>query len=500
MPSKVMSNFKTMGVFALIYLIVDIALNRFAFSDGWTILWPLNGVTVALLIMRPRQAWLLILAGVEIGTGIGEYLDDNPVGLEIGARICSLSEVLLCASLLPAFVNVEDWLRTPRLHLRFLTALVVGPGISGLMAAFLYQAMKGENYWLAFNNWATADALGIAATLPLALTLRSSQMRALFSWTMLPRTLGILLLALLGSVVIFSMSRYQLLFLLYPLLLLVDTYLAFTGSSIVIVGVFLIAIYLTTNGWGPFGEWPTTLELPRDLAFQLYFGFHLVALFPFSLLLMERRRLAHELEEKNDQLSVLACLDGLTSISNRRTFDERFSEEWSRAIRAQTPVALAIIDLDNFKQFNDIYGHPAGDECLRAVADALREEMQRPADLAARFGGEEFAALLPDTTSQGAARIAERIRAAVLNLNITHLGNPWNQVSVSIGYASAVPRETDTQLGLIQLADAALYRAKREGRNCVETISSAEGLRAANDHFGDTTRIRLMRLLGRGDR
>jgi diguanylate cyclase (GGDEF)-like protein len=490
---------KTVLSFALIYLAADVALNRFAFSDGWTIVWPLNGVTVALLLMRARSSWLLMLLGVELGTGIGEWLDNNPWGLELGQRVCSVAEVLICAAILPACSTVENWLRTPHIHLRFFAALTLGPGIAGIMAAVLFHSATGQSYFLAFNNWATADALGVAATLPLALTFKAPQMRAMFARAMLPKTMGILLVACCGSILIFSFSRYPLLFLLYPLLLLVETYLAFAGSALVVAVVCLIAVYCTTNGLGPFGTWPADLLVPRDLALQLYLGFHVVALFPFSIMLMERRRLSKELKASHARLEVLACVDGLTGIGNRRSFDEKFGEHWTRAVRVRSPLALTIVDLDNFKQFNDVYGHPAGDECLRAVAAALAGEMRRPEDLAARFGGEEFATFLPNTTIKGASRVAERMRKAVLKLNIAHLGNPWNRVSVSIGYVSVIPTSADTPLGLIQLADAALYRAKREGRNCVETITSVEGLRAANDHFGDTTQVRLMRLLARGD-
>ncbi len=491
---------KTFLSYALIYFAADWALNRLAFSDGWTIVWPLNGVTVALLLMRPRSTWILMLLGIEIGTGIGEFLDDNSLISELGQRVCSATEVLVCAAILPACSDVEEWLRTTRIHARFFAALILGPGLSGLMAAWLFHVLNAQPYLLAFNNWATADALGVAATLPLALAWTSPQMRLLFTRSALPKTLGILLLAFLGCALIFSVSQYSLIFLLYPILLLVDSLLAFAGSSIAVAGLCLIAVFLTTRGWGPFGTaWSSDLWIPRDLALQLYFGFHVVALFPFSVLMMERHRTAEELRRTNARLTLLASLDGLTGIGNRRSFDDRFQTEWDRAIRLRIPLAVAIVDLDNFKQFNDLYGHPEGDRCLRAVAEVLNEEMRRPDDFVARFGGEEFALVLPNTDSSSAAQVSERIRQAVLDLRITHLGNSWNCVSVSIGYASVMPLSVDTSLSLLQLADAALYRAKREGRNCVETISSLEGLRAANDHFGDTTQIRLMRLLGSRD-
>jgi integral membrane sensor domain MASE1 len=116
--------------FFLVYVCADIALNKFTFSEGWTILWPLNGMTIALLLMRPRSDWPAVLFGVAIGTGIGECLDQNPVGLEIWLRLFSVIEVLTSAWLLPSFATLDQWLRKPYIFRRFVDALILGPGIS----------------------------------------------------------------------------------------------------------------------------------------------------------------------------------------------------------------------------------------------------------------------------------------------------------------------------------------------------------------------------------
>ncbi len=470
-------NAKTVVMVAVLYFLVDFALNRFAFSDSWTIVWPLNGVNIAVLLMRPRSTWGWLVLGIELGSGAGEYLDGNPLGNAIGQRVCSLAEIVIGASLLPPFIALDSWLRAPRIFLRFFAALILGPGISGVMAAVLAHYVHPEQpFLLAFNNWATADAVGIAATMPLALSVTSPQMRSLFRPEALWRTLGVLLLAFGTAVLIFSVSRYPLLFLLFPLLLLVDSLLSFAGSAIAVVGVLFVSMYFTTNSRGPFGIWPQDLEIPRDLAMQMFWGFQLLALFPASLMFMERRRMAEELHHTNARLTVLASLDGLTGIANRRSFDERFAQEWNRAVRHRKPLALAMIDLDNFKQFNDLYGHLAGDRCLCAVAEALVRQVQRPEDFVARFGGEEFALLLPHTSADGAARVMERIRTAIVDLDIEHGGNSWNRVTVSVGYSALTPTFNDGQSGLVQLADAALYQAKSGGRNRVETIASIEGL------------------------
>ena len=455
-------------VFALIYFCVDFALNKFAFSAGWTILWPLNGVTIALLLRRRRRDWPAMLLGVAIGTGLAEYLDDNPLVSEIWQRVISLDEVLISAWLLPSYVTLDKWLRTPFIFPRFVAALVLGPGIAGVMAAILFHQTQNQPYLVGFNNWATADALGIAATMPLTLSLRSTEMLSLFRGRTMVKTFSVIALALGITTLIFSVSRYPLLFLLYPLLLFVDSLLAFPGAALVVAGMCLIAVYCTTNGWGPFGAWPTDLRIPRDVALQIYLGFHMVALFPASLLFMERKRMAEKLRSSNAQLQMLASLDGLTGIPNRRSLDARFEMEWKRASRSQTPLALLMIDIDHFKQFNDLYGHHAGDQCLQAVAAALSSRIRRPEDFVARYGGEEFAILLPHTELDGACALAEELRRTILDLGIEHRGNPSERVTISIGCSACKPASGQVQLELLQLADAALYHAKQAGRNRVE--------------------------------
>jgi diguanylate cyclase (GGDEF)-like protein len=455
-------------ILAVLYFCADSALNRFGFTDGWTILWPLNGVTIALLLTRKPADWPLMLLGVAIGTGVGEYFDGNTFWFECGQRLISLTEVFLSAWLLPPFETFESWLRRRLIFYRFLAALIVGPGVSGILATLLFHHVQGQSYLLAFNNWATADALGIAATLPLVLSLRSQEMWRLFRKDQWPRTIAILALALGTAVVIFAVARYPLLFLLFPLLLLVEALLGFAGSAIAVFCICLTAVYFTIHGHGPFGSWPAALPIPRDVALQIYLGFNLVALFPAAILTMERRRMSAELVRTNAQLQMLASVDPLTGIANRRTLDETFLKEWHRAIRLQLPLSLLMIDIDLFKQFNDRYGHHSGDLCLKQVADVLREHLHRAQDLAARFGGEEFALLLPHTSLQDARALAEKLREAVQRLAIHHEGSEFSCITISIGCAAVTPRPGEDHIHLLRSADAALYTAKQMGRNRVQ--------------------------------
>jgi two-component system chemotaxis family response regulator WspR len=174
-----------------------------------------------------------------------------------------------------------------------------------------------------------------------------------------------------------------------------------------------------------------------------------------------------ELTRANEELRRLAALDGLTGIANRRRFDEAAHVEWQRGRRQRAPLALLLCDVDHFKLYNDHLGHPAGDLCLKKTAAVLTGQLKRPADLAARYGGEEFALLLPDTDLAGAMRVGEACRAGLERLALPHPGAPSGIVTMSMGVACIVPGDEDTLEDLIAKADAALYEAKRSGRNRV---------------------------------
>lgn len=163
-------------------------------------------------------------------------------------------------------------------------------------------------------------------------------------------------------------------------------------------------------------------------------------------------------------LKTLAAVDGLTGLANRRSFDQTLEIEWSRAQRTKKPLALLFADVDQFKLFNDQYGHQRGDECLRAVAAVIGDNALRPADVAARYGGEEFAIIMPETDLEGACKVANRLCDAVMAMRIAH-GASW--VTLSVGVAVHVPGSEVGPEWLLGQADQALYAAKHLGRNRV---------------------------------
>jgi len=175
------------------------------------------------------------------------------------------------------------------------------------------------------------------------------------------------------------------------------------------------------------------------------------------------------LAEVNQKLKQLSAIDFLTGLANRRTFDEVLDKEWKRAQRNVKTLSLVMMDIDFFKNYNDGYGHQAGDNCLRQVANAIDKTIYRPADLAARYGGEEFILLLPETEALHAMVVANRVCQSISDLKLPHeYADSHKYVSISAGVATMTPTDDSTRTMLIESADTALYKAKESGRNRVE--------------------------------
>ncbi|MDY6804313.1 MAG: PleD family two-component system response regulator [Cyanobacteriota bacterium] len=186
------------------------------------------------------------------------------------------------------------------------------------------------------------------------------------------------------------------------------------------------------------------------------------------LLTEQQRKLTEDLEKANEELHRLASVDGLTGIANRRYFDGYLEREWKRAARHRFPLSMIMCDVDFFKLYNDTYGHQAGDDCLKLVADVIGRNLKRPTDLLARYGGEEFALVLPETLPEGAVYVAEHICQELRERAIPHQGSRISdRVTLSCGVATIVPKNESNLRELIKTADMALYQAKQQGRDRV---------------------------------
>lgn len=213
----------------------------------------------------------------------------------------------------------------------------------------------------------------------------------------------------------------------------------------------------------------TGMGRPEDEARGLKLGAADYITKPFNTTVVMARVATHlEVVRQRRMLEHLAHMDGLTELANRRRFDEVYASEWQRASRHAHTISVALLDIDCFKQYNDHYGHPAGDRALRSVARVARNAMRRPCDFAARYGGEELVLLMPETDAAQALYVAEGIREAVAQLLIPHEQSIASPVlSVSIGGATLPLVGQETAQALFDAADAALYRAKEAGRNRV---------------------------------
>lgn len=193
------------------------------------------------------------------------------------------------------------------------------------------------------------------------------------------------------------------------------------------------------------------------------------SLIGFMFDISQRKQTEEHLLSLQKELEELSYKDGLTGIANRRMFDSMLEKEWANARRTQKPISLILFDIDHFKEYNDHYGHLQGDECLRHVGQILSRANTRPRDLVARFGGEEFVLVLPETSQKDARKVAERCRSLILQQAIPHeKSNHEQMLTVSLGVGTVIPAGESQPEEFINAVDKLLYRAKQKGRNCVE--------------------------------
>jgi diguanylate cyclase (GGDEF)-like protein/PAS domain S-box-containing protein len=193
----------------------------------------------------------------------------------------------------------------------------------------------------------------------------------------------------------------------------------------------------------------------------------------FMFDISERKRTEEKLIRLQKELEDLSFKDGLTGVANRRMFDAVLEMEWGNARRQLQPLSLILLDIDFFKQYNDHFGHLQGDDCLKRVANALTQAATRPRDFIARFGGEEFVLVLPETDAEAAAKVAERCRDAIAREHIAHPHSPIGKhLTVSMGVGTMVPGYRDEMLAFVEEVDRRLYQAKQQGRDCVVAVLS----------------------------
>lgn len=340
------------------------------------------------------------------------------------------------------------------------------------------QGVTGQVWW-----WTAIANTCLVALV--AICFQFAVFRARYQWLLGSVGVFIMINVMLLSIMLDSQRLAQTMTYVVMLLITIVTLalrlsLVVSALSCTVGGVLGIALALTL------GYVPDWLQL-------VFYFFGSLSVSVFVAWILERQErvsflksilLTYESRERerlNGELARLARQDALTGLANRRCFDERLVQEWERSQRAQHELALLFIDVDHFKKYNDTYGHSAGDDCLAAVAGAIQSCMFRAADMASRYGGEEFVVLLPETSVQGAREVAERIQEAVDALHLLHAASPTaGHVTISIGVTARIP-ESGLAQTLVDAADSALYQAKNAGRHrIVSTAANDQELVAAS--------------------
>ncbi len=312
-----------------------------------------------------------------------------------------------------------------------------------------------------------ADLLGYALFTPLTLVLFSRESyRNLNPRTVLQGSVSLVALAV-ATWVVFAQSQYELTFALTSAVVLIALRLGFCASVLSVNVLAILATGATSHGSGPFVLGAGVANEPRVAMLQGFLTLNMMTVFAVSVIQLEREAFQKRLQGAYARMEQLATIDPLTGVSNRRRFEEALQAVWQRAIQARSTVSLLMIDADHFKSYNDTFGHPAGDECLRAMVGAVTRTVDS-AGMLARYGGEEFVLMLPGSSREEAAAMAEAVRVAVEHLYEEPHCYLHRRVTVSIGCATVTPDEEIGSRALIAAADRGLYRAKENGRNRVE--------------------------------
>lgn len=348
--------------------------------------------------------------------------------------------------------------------------------LCGLFGLLVYNVFLISDYTLLPDVFPAALALRLGIVTPIAWVVLVVFSRNPPPWLREGLAAAMMLLVMTSAVYLVLESQNPLAtYAHYPFILViiysnVIQRLRFGSACVASIASLIIYSYgISQLGFQPHAvATEAILTMLSTVVLTLLANYHLECNERSSYLVGLRERLRRQqLTRANEELRVISNLDALTGLTNRRGLDLYLHTTWEAAGSVNQPLAVVMFDVDQFKRFNDRLGHLAGDECLKSVADAARQQNWRASDLIARFGGEEFVVVLPGANLIDGIRAGERIRRAVETCAIPHQSEASDIVTVSVGVAAAIASEVGSPLDLIEAADAALYQAKKNGRNCV---------------------------------
>ena len=444
-------------------------------SEGVATIWFSNGLIFSLLITQPKRRWLpYFLVGLTADT-LADVIYGDPFALAFGVSLANSVEVVTSTLLLTRWFGYPLDLRRRRSLVGFLVISVLGATAltSALGAFWTLVRLPGPPWWQMFRTWWLGDLLGMAILAPLIIMIQQPGFFTMFNRRELSHTLLVLVAPMVVTTFVFTHSQDPLIFFIFPAFLLVAFRLGLPGTVVNILLVVMIAIGFTIKGHGPLMLIPGEhMLLHRIVIAQVFAAVAIFTMFPVAAILEEKDELKRSLATGEARFRYLALKDELTSLPNRRAFNVQFEHAWGDAFNTGKCLGLVILDVDQFKQYNDVAGHVAGDSYLRSIARVVDKIAEATHTIPARIGGEEFAMILPDATLERTREIAERVRLSVEDLALPHPTSASGMQTVSLGVAVAVPLEGETSIELMQIADKALYQAKKNGRNQVAWASA----------------------------
>jgi diguanylate cyclase (GGDEF)-like protein len=441
-------------------------------SGGAGCIWIANAVIMAFVLTAPRR-WKIAFAAVGLCAELAVDLAwGTPVVEALWFLFCNAAEVLLAVTALGHLTQRGDITSKRALCRIAYFGMFLAPLIAALLGAPVEAIIEGRPWLEVLRLWFLGESLGIAASLLPMLFLLTAEKQSTQERGRSARDMVVWASPLAAlTAVVFWQTKYPVVFLLFPPLIAVLFRFRLAGAVYGSSLFLILAAALTAEGHGPFRLFPGAPPMEQVMLFHI-FGLTLFATaIAVGFLIEERYRFARALKNANAKLSELAFRDSLTGLPNRRSLDESLELTWSKAIASGSALSLLYIDIDFFKRFNDGYGHQGGDDCLRAVGEALAQCVRGSGDHVARYGGEEFVILLSDTSRDSALDVAARAAGSILSLEISHRASPFGVISASFGVATMCPCAGGAPSDLIRLADRALYRAKSRGRNRIEACA-----------------------------
>jgi diguanylate cyclase (GGDEF)-like protein len=439
------------------------------------LLWPANGLLLAFLLPIARRYWTSYLVSTVAINLIVHVAFGFSIERALLYSVANTIEVIVAALLLGEKDGTRPDLTSFPTLARFIAfGVLLAPITSTGFMEMILALWAYPRHPQMLSNWLTGDIMGMALMTPLFLAMERKEFRRLLAPEKRLETIAILAGVATVSIAVFAQKGLPLDFLVIPALLIAVFRLRATGGAIAILLIAAPSVYMTERAHGAFSISGASSDHHGFLILQLFLCVNVVILYAVNAALTARDRLQAEITDAYHEADTKATRDYGTGLANRLSFDRQLAREWQFALREEEAISLLLVDVDHFKLYNDHYGHLAGDECLRRVANILSITARRSTDMVSRFGGEEFALILPAAPDGGAFTLAERIRQAVLDSQIAHLPYTAGMVTVSIGVATLVPTPKLTKGDLVKSADRALYEAKRLGRNRVSVWDSSQ--------------------------